>query len=147
LNLVIDGLACAILVRVAAEDMRGFRIRNVWVAALIGLFLAASGLGLRPDAVWHALFAGVALAAMLAAFALRWVGAGDAKLIVAACLWVGPALSPVFAVALLATTLVYAAGAALAFLPSRRSGGRTAIPFGPSIAAAWILALIVSRSI
>lgn len=144
---MIDGLACAILARVAFEDLRRFRIRNFWVAVLTGLFVVSVVLGLRPSALWHVAFAGAALALMFAVFALRWIGAGDAKLIVAACLWVGPAASSVFAAALLTAALIYVAGAKLKLLPARCMDGRLTIPFGPSIASAWILTIIVSHSI
>ena len=84
---------------------------------------------------------------MVGAFALRAVGGGDVKLISAALIWVGPEGAVLFALLLAVFTLAYAAGALIGWFPKRRSGSATVIPFGPSIAAAWMAYLGVTASL
>lgn len=134
--------ACLILLWVLVEDMRFFRVRNLWVAALVACFVLDCLTRNRvPVLLPHALFAALGFALMAGAFVLRAVGGGDAKLLSAALLWVGPEGCFAFALVLGVCTLAYAAGARFGRFPARRIGGRTLIPFGPSIAAAWIAAI------
>lgn len=139
MDLLFDSLACGVLLLIAAEDLRRFRIRNSLVLGLAALFAIscwASGSG--QVFLWHGAFATLVLVLMFGAFSLGVVGAGDAKLMTAACLWVGPESAVLFAMALLALTLLYCIGAKLSILPVRISGIRTKIPFGPCITGAWI---------
>lgn len=143
--MLIDGLACATLVYVAVEDARRFRIRNGAILILVGLFgLAAWLSGSGPDVLWHGIFATLVLILMFGAFALGLVGAGDAKLMAAACLWIGPENALLFAIALLCLTGLYGVGAKFGFFPARRDDHRVKIPFGPSIALAWIMTIVLS---
>jgi len=80
------------------RDLLTMKIPN-WISGLmvLGFFPAALMVGLPPLAV--AAHVGVgALALVVAAgmFALRWIGGGDAKLLAAACLWLGLTGSGVF---------------------------------------------------
>lgn len=128
---------------IIVEDLRHFRIRNASVLVLIGLFLLGVLLAERwSEMIWHGLFGGLALGVMFAAFALRVVGAGDAKLLAVACLWVGPDLAPTFALALFVLSTLFAAGAFLRIVPVRRVAGKLKMPFGPSIAGAWLLTIV-----
>ena len=132
-------LTCLVLVWVLIEDMRRYVIRNVSVLVLTACFvldcvLRRQGSLLLP----HAIFAAAGFALLLGGFALRAVGGGDTKLLSAALLWVGPEGCFVFAVCLLLFTVLYVAGAWLGWLQARRVGTRMAIPFGPSIALAWM---------
>ena len=138
-GLLIDGLASVILVLIVVEDVRRFRIRNFWVLALVALF-AMSCIVETAEAswLWHTMFAAIVLVAMLGAFHLRLLGAGDAKLLSAASLWIGPEGAMTFAVVLLSLTILYCLGAIVNVLPKRRSGNRLEIPFAPSIAVAWL---------
>lgn len=132
-------LTCLVLAWVVVEDMRRYVVRNASVLVLVLCFLADCIFGRHlASLVPHALLGTFGFGLMLGAFALRMVGGGDAKLLSAALLWVGPEGCFVFAVLLLACTLVYAAGARVGWLPARKAGGRTAIPFAPGIGAAWI---------
>ena len=132
-------LTCLVLVWVLVEDMRRYVIRNASVLVLVGCFVLECVVGHHVALlVPHAIFAALGFALMLGAFALRAVGGGDAKLLSAALLWIGPEGCFVFAVALFVFTLAYAAGAWFGWLRARRAGGRMAIPFAPSIASAWI---------
>lgn len=130
--------ASAILLAILVEDLRRYRIRNAGVVLLLGCFAVDAAFGSRTGAVLpHLLLASFGAFILIGAFSLRLIGGGDAKLLVA-LLWVGPAGAVPFSLALVATTLAYAAGATLGLLPSRRAGGRLQIPFGPSIALAWL---------
>ncbi|WP_375461849.1 prepilin peptidase [uncultured Enterovirga sp.] len=134
-----------ILIWVVIEDMRRFRIRNVAVLALC----AAFGLDCVLDGhigrlLPHGLFAAAGLLLLAAAFGLGVMGGGDAKLLVAALLWFGPEESLPFAGVLFASTLGYGLGAWLGWLPSRLRAGRMVIPFGASIAMAWIAILVLT---
>ena len=139
LSVPIDGLVCAVLVFVAAEDVQRFRIRNSAVFLLVALYgWTVLATGSLHDALWHGVFGLAALILLFAAFSLRLVGAGDAKLMSIACLWIGPQNALVFALLLLGSTALYGLGAGLRLLPARRDERGTKIPFGPSIAMAWI---------
>lgn len=131
--------ACAVLAFVIVEDLRHFRIPNGAVLLLAGGFVLACLLrGETARLVPHLLLAGAAFALLLGAFAAGLVGGGDAKLLTAAILWVGPEGAFVYALCLLALALLTALGARLGLLPARQVGKRLKIPFGPSIAGAWI---------
>jgi len=148
LDTLIDGLACTTLVFVAVEDARRFRIRNGAILVLVGLFGLAVWLsGTDQDAIWHGVFATLVLVLMFGAFALGLVGAGDAKLMSVACLWIGPENALLFAMALLCLTGLYGVGAKLRVLPARLDGHRVKIPFGPSIALAWIMTIVLSSNV
>lgn len=141
-------LACATLVLIAVEDFARFRIRNSRVAIVCLLFVAQTTL-IGPMA-WtglagHLLLALALLIPMTGAFAARLVGAGDAKLMAAAGLWVGPEGAALFALALLVLALASCAGARLRLLPTKSSDGRTKIPFGPSISGACALVVAVEH--
>lgn len=144
-GLLIDGLACVILAIVVVEDVRRFRIRNVWILALVALFAMSCVVGNAGNsALWHILLAAIVLVAMLVAFHLRLLGAGDAKLLSAASLWIGPEGAIAFAVALFASTILYCGGAMLNALPKRRAHGKIEIPFAPSIAGAWLATIALA---
>lgn len=89
-RLVVAALLTGVLAWASFTDIRDRRIRNVTVLAVLGLFgpwalMMHSGLD-----VLLALGAGVvALAVGIALYAVGWMGAGDAKLIGAAALFVG----------------------------------------------------------
>ena len=144
----IDLAVAAVLVWVAVEDLRRFRIPNRAVAILaagfVGLCLAAGRTGLLGA---HGVFALICLALMLAAFAARMIGGGDAKLLTVALLWLGPENALVFALLLMSAVLLYAGGARLGLLPARRVGARMRIPFGPCIAASWLVAMGLQRAL
>lgn len=135
----VEAALIGLLIWIAREDLRRFRIANRLVLALAAGFVLACLVRGRSDLLLpHGLLALAALAALLGAFAAGWLGAGDAKLLATALLWIGPEGTFVFAELLLGAVLAYAAAAHLRFLPARRTDGRVRIPFAPCIAAAWI---------
>lgn len=141
-------LVCLILVWVIIEDVRRFIIRNSLVGLLVGCFVLDCVIDHHlSDLLPHLMIGLVGLAPMVGAFTLRAVGGGDAKLIAAALIWVGPEGAVLFALLLSVCTLAYAAGALMGWFPKRRSGSATVIPFGPSIAMAWMAYLGVMASL
>lgn len=82
----------------ALSDLTTMKIPN-WIsgALIIGFFPAALAVGLPLGAVGiHALVAVAALFVGMALFAFRIIGGGDAKLMAAACLWLGMTGSGMF---------------------------------------------------
>lgn len=135
------------LIVVAVDDLRNYKIRNAGVVALLCLTsLHLSMIRGFEASLWHVALAALFLPLLIFAHARDLMGGGDAKLIAVAFLWVGPQSSFVFAVALLLCTLVYWAAAKLKLVPHQRVGGRIRVPFGPSIAAAWILTIAASAA-
>ena len=139
---LLAGLAIALLVA-AFTDIRRRQIDN-WLNAGIALaaplFWWSSGLQLWPDV---AIQMGVALAAFVilaGMFALRMMGGGDVKLLVALALWIKPEwfLQLVIMMALVGGVLtIVMAGWHL----MRRQQHKLAIPYGVaiSIAGLWVL--------
>lgn len=145
-ELVTYGLLTALaigLLTAAFTDLRRRQIDN-WLNAAIALaapaFWWASGLDLWPGVGWQL---GIALATFVVCtglFALRMMGGGDVKLLVALALWIRPEhfawlvvwMSLIGAV----LTIVFAA-----WHIARRQPGRAAIPYGVAICAAGLLTL------
>jgi prepilin peptidase CpaA len=85
-----------LFVAAAITDLTSFTIPNVLPAAMLVLFailrlaMALSGHALGWSEISPHLLAGtIGLVVGLGMFATGWVGGGDAKLLAAACLWVG----------------------------------------------------------
>ena len=136
---------CLVLVWVIGEDIRRFRIRNWIVCVLAAAFFAANAGAMTTSLLLvHVLFALAGLALLFAAFMAGAIGGGDAKLLAAALLWVGPDGAFVFSLGLFAGALATFAAARLGCLPSRHKNGRTEVPYGPSIAAAWIGVIVLT---
>lgn len=81
----------ALAIVAGLHDLLTMKIPN-WIPGLlvVGFFPAALAVGLPPMEI--AVHVGVALGALAIGagmFALRWLGGGDAKLMAAACLWLG----------------------------------------------------------
>lgn len=135
-----------LLIWIAREDLRRFRIPNRLVLALAAGFAPAClALGRSDLLLPHALLALAALIVLVGMFAAGLVGAGDAKLLAAALLWIGPDGTTVFAALLLVAVLGYIAGAYLRLLPAQRTCGGVRIPLAPCIAAAWIGLIALGR--
>lgn len=89
--LLLLGVMPALVIIAGLKDLTTMRIPN-WISLLLIVFFfpAAFAMGLPPLTI--ALHVGVAFAALVVGagmFALRWIGGGDAKLMAAACLWLG----------------------------------------------------------
>lgn len=95
--LLLSILPC-LVIAAGLRDLTTMTIPN-WISGLLilGFFPAAWMVGLGPMTV--AAHVGVAVAALLVGmglFAMRVIGGGDAKLMSAACLWLGVSGSPMF---------------------------------------------------
>lgn len=88
-------VACPVFFALGAmTDIVSYRIPNWIPGALIVLFAIAAPLGGMPfeTAAMHALVFAVALLLGMGLFAFNAIGGGDAKLLAAAALWMGPSL-------------------------------------------------------
>lgn len=144
----------ALMALAAACDVATMTIPNRISIALAGLFFVAAWfthLSLLDTAL-HAGVGAAALVLMIVAFALGWLGGGDAKLIAAASLWIGPAAAAPFVL----FTAVAGGALALALMGARFYGAplvtrgpewlkrlltpKGAIPYGVAIAVGAIAA-------
>lgn len=140
---LVEWSACALFLAGAISDLRWRRVPNTIPVLLIGLFAVHAAMGqIRPPgALWAHLAIGLVL--LVAGFALYSTGrfgAGDAKLIAVAGLWIGPAdLSFfLFGIAMGAFTLCL-----FALLPldiARR--WRAALPFAVAIVPPTVAVMI-----
>lgn len=88
----------ACMVGAGLMDLVTMKIRNTLVLALAAaypVFAAAAGLDLATVGTSVAAALGV-FAGMVVLFQLGWIGGGDAKLAVAAVLWLGAGQAPAF---------------------------------------------------
>lgn len=100
LTLLLLSLLPCLVIAAGLHDLTTMKIPN-WISGVLvlGFFPAAFAVGLAPMAV--ALHVGIAAAALfvgMGLFAMRVIGGGDAKLMTAACLWLGMSGSAMFVV-------------------------------------------------
>ena len=153
-TLLILSILPALAIAAGLRDLTTMTIPN-WISAIliVAFFPAAFMVGLTPLTV--ASHVGVAVLALLCGagmFALRWIGGGDAKLMAAACLWLGVTGSGMFllwtgvAGGLFCLVLIFAR---FYFRPYAMSQGgwigrllepRGDIPYGVAIAAGALMA-------
>lgn len=134
-TLLLLSLLPCLVIMAGLSDLTTMTIPN-WISGLLilGFFPAAFMVGLPATTV--AAHVGVAFFALLAGmgmFAVRWIGGGDAKLMAAACLWMGTSGSLMF---LLWTGV--AGGAFCLLLVSARANGQM-LPAG---APGWVERLL-----
>jgi len=92
------GLMPLLVIVGGLTDLTTMKIPN-WISGLLILFFLPAAFATGLPLTDMALHLGVGVLALLAGaglFALRWIGGGDAKLMAAACLWLGPTSSVVF---------------------------------------------------
>jgi prepilin peptidase CpaA len=146
--MILLGMYAALLAAAAVQDVLTLRISNGICLALLGVCLAA--IAADFDARWWQFFASflIVLACGISLFAVRWIGAGDAKLF-AAC-----ALAFTLAgVAKMATLVVIAGGVIALLLISLRllSSGRDLktsrhVPYGVAIAIGAVATIFLDPS-
>jgi prepilin peptidase CpaA len=91
------------LLWVVFSDLIYRRIANWLIVALLLLWLLSSGwLAWHGMLTWSAIGSSLLAAALVlilgyVLFAMRWMGAGDVKLMAVLCLWLGPPLALAFA--------------------------------------------------
>lgn len=142
-NLVLV-IAAGIFLFIAITDLKKFTIHNGSILVLAGLFVVhALVSGRWVSAHWNLGFAALMFGLMLFAYAQNWMGGGDLKLLTIVFLWVGPDCALPFAIFLALFASLHTAAVKLRWAIGRQDGGRTRIPFGPSIAAAAIATLAI----
>jgi len=95
MNLNLTAILALWLISITVMDLRSRKVKNWMVLLGLATGLAALFSGAQPLQVsaWSGLLGmGVAFAALLPLYALRWMGAGDVKFAAVAGLWFG--LSP-----------------------------------------------------
>ncbi|RYG07620.1 MAG: pilus assembly protein CpaA, partial [Caulobacteraceae bacterium] len=91
LTLALLGVMPALVIVAGLKDLTSMKIPN-WISGLLIIFFVPAALAVRLAPMDMAIHLGVAIAALIVGagmFALRWIGGGDAKLLAAACLWLG----------------------------------------------------------
>lgn len=143
---VLRGVLVLVLVACAATDLERRIIPNriTGPAALLGLAL---GLALDPAGepkrlLWAAIAGGFLLIAALVNPA--GLGMGDAKLMAVMGLYLGPAVLVALLFALLSSLAV---GVVIAARRGVRAARKTALPFGPYLAAGGVLAALVGNAL
>jgi leader peptidase (prepilin peptidase) / N-methyltransferase len=143
---VLRGVLMVVLVACALTDLERRIIPNriTGPAALLGLAL---GLALDPAGepkrlLWAAIAGGFLVVASLVNPA--GLGMGDAKLLAVMGLYLGPAVLVALLVALISSL---AAGLVIAGRRGVRAARKTALPFGPYLAAGGLLAALVGDAL
>jgi prepilin peptidase CpaA len=135
---------CATLIYIILDDLRNYRIRNESVGVLIGLFVIQTLVrGAYLEAVIQFVIALLFFLALLIPYARGLLGGGDVKLLGAAFLWFTDDDRLVFSIFFFLLTLLYVMAAKFHLAPSRGKAS-VFIPFGPSIAGAWLLTILVA---
>jgi prepilin peptidase CpaA len=140
----IEIAAVAVLLYVGFTDFRTFKIRNDVLMLLVLLYVLLA----IVSRSWIEIIGDVILAVFMFAvllwfFAQRFIGGGDVKLVSVACLWVGAHCALLFSGSLLVFLVLHLGAARMGWAKTKPMGGRNAIPYAPSIAAA-LIGVIVS---
>jgi prepilin peptidase CpaA len=142
LSLWILVLTAATLFWVALTDLREFKIRNEFVALLVGLYLLhAFCSGAWVSMQWNFAFALLMLLAGAYAYSLQQIGGGDLKLLAVAFLWTGPWYAAPFVLLLLIFIGAYYVAARFGFVAAKQTAAGLRIPLAPPLAGALIGAL------
>src|SRR5262245_42108598 len=132
-------VTAGLLLYVAANDLREFKVRNELIIILAGLFFIHAGLSGRWVTLhWNVGFAAVMFACMLWAYAQNLMGGGDLKLMTVAFLWSGIHCALPFLVILTVCALLHTLAAKLGWVRAQHVNGRIRVPFAPSVAAGLI---------
>ncbi len=90
-SLLLLGVMPALVIIAGLKDLTTMRIPN-WISLALIVFFFPTALLMGLPLTTIALHVAVGFAALVVGagmFALRWIGGGDAKLMAAACLWLG----------------------------------------------------------
>ena len=144
---IVVWVVCGLFAASMVCDLRRRRIPNAIQLALLGLFAvyAATGAAGPPGVLWvHLAIGAVLLAAGFALYLSGRFGAGDAKLIAVAGMWIGPADLSLFLLGLGACAFALSLFALLPFERTRRLRGE--LPFAVAIAPP-ALAVMIPRAL
>ncbi len=143
----------AVMMCAGIRDLRTMKIPNRLILLLFIGYLAAvpiAGITL-PEVAWAAAASGLVFALGLVAFALRWMGGGDVKLLTVAALWLGAAnvapfifYTSIFGAILTLLVLIFRSVRLPASWQAREWVSRlhqrdAGVPYGVAIAAAGVL--------
>ncbi len=133
---ILAGALPALAIVAALKDLTSYTIPNWISVALVLAFFALALVTAMPLGVVgaHVLVGAAALFAGMGLFALGWAGGGDAKLLAAACLWLGWPGTEAF----LLDTVIAGGLLAVILLAARQDNVRALIPSS----VAWISRLI-----
>jgi prepilin peptidase CpaA len=140
----IQAVLVALLAYVIVDDLRNFRVRNDVILAIGALAIVY--FTMQWD--WrffasHLMVGGILFAVFSFLYARGWMGGGDVKLLVAAFVWLGQEKAQIFVVALTVFATVYGTAAKFLLVPAQQlPSGRAKVPYAPSIALAWIAAIV-----
>lgn len=90
-SLLLLGVMPALVIIAGLKDLTTMRIPN-WISLLLIVFFFPTALLMGLPLTTIGIHVAVGFAALVVGagmFALRWIGGGDAKLMAAACLWLG----------------------------------------------------------
>ena len=144
---LVEWTACALFLAGAVCDLHWRKVPNTIPVLLIGLFAlhAAVAQARPPGTLWTHLAIGlILLAAGFALYSSGRFGAGDAKLVAVAGLWIGPADLSFFLFGIAAGAFVLCLFAVLPLASARR--WRQALPFAVAIVPPTV-AVMVSRAL
>jgi prepilin peptidase CpaA len=137
-------ITATILIYVAWNDLRQFKIRNEVLLVLTALFLLHAVLSGRSTTLpGNFAFAGLLFGIMLYFFSIRLMGGGDLKLLTVAFLWVGPSCALRYALLLLIFVALFALAVRINLVGAKIIEGRRLIAFAPPIVAALIGTFII----
>lgn len=91
LALALLGVLPALVIVAGLKDLTSMTIPN-WISGLLVVFFLPAALAVGLPPMQMAVHLGISVLALFIGagmFALRWLGGGDAKLMAAACLWLG----------------------------------------------------------
>jgi len=145
-DIVLGLVLVGILVPIALIDLE-YRVIPNRITIPAALAAIAIGLATNPAGVPEQLIAGAAAGGFLLVFVLlypRGMGMGDVKLAAVLGLYLGRSVAVAVLVAVLAGTIV--GGMIMARLGVAK-GRKTAVPFGPFLAAGGVVALLVGPAI
>lgn len=143
-SLVVAGVSVAILLYLAVNDFRNYRIPNELIIALAALYVLHALLAGKSEQVLpHAGFAALMFVPLLLCYSQKLLGGGDVKLLIVCFLWTGIACALLFSIVLVIFSLIYVILARLKWVGAVTSGGRTKIAFAPAIAGALIVTIVV----
>jgi len=145
-DIVLGLVLVGILVPIALIDLE-YRVIPNRITIPAALAAIAVGLATNPAGVPEQLIAGAAAGGFLLVFVLlypRGMGMGDVKLAAVLGLYLGRSVAVAVLVAVLAGTIV--GGMIMARLGVAK-GRKTAVPFGPFLAAGGVVALLVGPAI
>jgi prepilin peptidase CpaA len=129
----------AILLWVAVNDFRSFKIPNNIILVLVALFcLYVLVSGRWVVLHWHVIFAAFMFLLLLVCYAQNWIGGGDVKLLTVAYLWTGTHCALVFSLLMLAFAALHIVLVQFEWVQAQRIEGRNKVAFAPAIAGGLI---------